>query len=325
MSVKASILIPVYNVEKYIIECLDSIRGQTFSDFEVILIDDGSSDRSGKICDDYAKKDSRFRVYHQKNQGVAVARENALRKAEGEYIFWCDADDYVSCDWLEMVLTTFERQNVDIVVFSYQEFESSGIRSKQIFYGDHIHNIKKNAVLNKNGFGMLWNWTAKRTLWVNEHIIANFSDDGYVVARIFLKTQKICEISDILYNYRRDNSYSLRHTLSFIGFKDVNMWEYRLQQCRKYFPEEESFCLGKLLHNLVRSYSLAVVFRNLTGREMKKAVKLLKEENFTEVKGYWKDKGLRWCILNQHFIPCLWYAKYKIWKQGQKMGKRELQ
>lgn len=96
-----SIIVPVYKVEKYLRRCIDSILAQTFTDFELILVDDGSPDRSGEICDNYSKNDSRIAVIHKPNRGASSARNTGLRIAKGNYIAFCDSDDVVSSMWLE--------------------------------------------------------------------------------------------------------------------------------------------------------------------------------------------------------------------------------
>ena len=98
-----SIIVPVYNVEKYLPRCIDSILNQTFSDFELILVDDGSPDRCGHICDEYAAKDERICVIHKRNGGVSSARNAALDIVQGEYVMFCDSDDYVEPDWLQVM------------------------------------------------------------------------------------------------------------------------------------------------------------------------------------------------------------------------------
>ena len=90
----ASIIIPVYQAEKYIRRCLDSVIHQTYKDFEVVIIDDGSTDKSGSICDEYASRDHRLHVYHQDNQGVTAARYAGMKNAKGKYLFGGEADDY---------------------------------------------------------------------------------------------------------------------------------------------------------------------------------------------------------------------------------------
>lgn len=95
-----SVIVPVYKAEKYLHRCVDSILAQSYTDFELLLIDDGSPDNSGAICDEYAAKDSRVRVFHKKNGGVSSARNLGLDNARGEYVTFCDSDDYVGEDWL---------------------------------------------------------------------------------------------------------------------------------------------------------------------------------------------------------------------------------
>ena len=127
ISPKASIIIPVYNAEKYIIRCLKSVLNQTYTNFEVLLIDDGSTDNSGKICDSYSRKDSRIYTYHQANMGQSVARNRALMKAQGKYIVFIDADDYVADTLLEKTIPKMESENIDILIFQHNEITDNGL------------------------------------------------------------------------------------------------------------------------------------------------------------------------------------------------------
>lgn len=111
-----SVIVPVYNVEKYLRQCIDSILAQTYKNFELILVDDGSKDKSGEICDEYAKKDPRIRVYHKKNGGASSARNYGLDNAKGEYISFCDSDDYVEPSWLSIFIDGMS--NADMVISS---------------------------------------------------------------------------------------------------------------------------------------------------------------------------------------------------------------
>ena len=116
-SVKISVVIPVYNVEKYLQECVNSVLRQTYTDFEVILVDDGSTDSGGRICDDYAQKDPRVRVIHQANGGLSVARNTGLRAAQGKYVYFLDSDDYIEDHTLEALIFLAEKESADIVFF----------------------------------------------------------------------------------------------------------------------------------------------------------------------------------------------------------------
>lgn len=109
-----SIIVPVYNVEKYIEKCLDSIINQTYENLQIILIDDGSSDASGRICDEYAEKDSRIQVIHQENRGVSNARNHGLNLAKGRYIGFCDSDDWIELDMYEYLYDLLKNSACDI-------------------------------------------------------------------------------------------------------------------------------------------------------------------------------------------------------------------
>lgn len=113
-SPKLSVIIPVYNVEKYLRRCVDSILGQTFPDFELLLVDDGSYDKSGEICDEYSCKDSRVRVFHKENGGPAKARNLALENMQGEWVTFIDSDDYIDSDGFAAMIAATD--NVDMVI-----------------------------------------------------------------------------------------------------------------------------------------------------------------------------------------------------------------
>lgn len=114
-SPKISVIVPVYNVQKYLSRCIDSILSQTFTDFELLLIDDGSKDNSGKICDEYAKKDERIKVFHEENRGVSSARNKGIENAFGKYISFIDSDDDIIDTYLEVLYQYI--QKCDIVFF----------------------------------------------------------------------------------------------------------------------------------------------------------------------------------------------------------------
>lgn len=123
-----SVIVPVYNVEKYLPRCIDSILAQTFTDFELILVDDGSPDNCGAICDEYAAKDSRVRVIHKANGGVSSARNAGLDAASGEYVTFVDSDDYLPHDFISSGITTCTQKKLDICLFGFDRVDKSGTR-----------------------------------------------------------------------------------------------------------------------------------------------------------------------------------------------------
>ena len=118
MQPKISVIVPVYKAEKYLHRCVDSILAQTFTDFELLLINDGSPDNSGVICDEYAQKDNRIRVFHKENGGVSSARNIGLDNAKGEWITFIDSDDYIEQGYFEIPLDT----TADLLIQNYESF-----------------------------------------------------------------------------------------------------------------------------------------------------------------------------------------------------------
>lgn len=129
--IKFSVLIPVYNVENFITECIDSLLNQTYQNFEVILIDDGSTDSSGNICNEYVKKDKRIKVYHQTNQGLIMARRNSIAKASGDFCLFLDSDDYWDYDLLETINQIICEYDCDLVIYKYKR-----VSKKRVFISE---------------------------------------------------------------------------------------------------------------------------------------------------------------------------------------------
>lgn len=134
-----SIIIPVYNVTQYLNECIKSVVNQSYKDFECILIDDGSSDGSEIICDQWAQQDNRIRVIHQPNQGVSKARNKGIAEAQGEYITFIDSDDWIDSNYLNTLLQPIEEYNVDLVVCGLQQHYSNGTFKNYSYKTGIIH------------------------------------------------------------------------------------------------------------------------------------------------------------------------------------------
>lgn len=147
-----SVIVPVYNVEKYLPKCLDSIIAQTYQNIEIILVDDESPDRSGLICDEYAERDSRIKVIHKKNAGVNEARIAGFKVSSGEYITFVDSDDYVSPLYVERLYAPFEKYDVDFScvqwIYVNGEKQKPDVRSRQGYFDSNaLKNVLKNDFL----------------------------------------------------------------------------------------------------------------------------------------------------------------------------------
>ena len=115
---KLSVIIPIYNVEKYLDRCIKSICNQTYENLEIILVDDGSTDGSPEMCDQYVEKDKRIKVIHKQNGGLSDARNVGLEYATGQYIFFCDSDDYVERDLISECMESISKDSIDILIFA---------------------------------------------------------------------------------------------------------------------------------------------------------------------------------------------------------------
>ncbi len=130
-----SLIIPVYNVEKYLDKCIQSVLAQTYDNFEVILVDDGSTDNSGKMCDEYAEKDGRVRAFHQVNSGVCHARNVGINSARGEFISFIDADDFIDEKYLEILVNAQMEKNYDFTLCEFTNLdEKTGISARKVSY-----------------------------------------------------------------------------------------------------------------------------------------------------------------------------------------------
>lgn len=216
ISPKASIIIPVYNAEKYIIRCLESVLNQTYTNFEVLLIDDGSTDNSGKICDIYSRKDSRIHVYHQINKGQSSARNKALMKAQGKYIVFIDADDYVADTLLEKTIPKMESEDIDILIFKHKEITANGIipfinefEKKNIDINNLTIKEIRQLILMDEISNLMWNKIYKKSIWEKLQFPNGYCyEDLYICPEIFLNAENVKHISKVLYYNNRTNIQS---------------------------------------------------------------------------------------------------------------------
>jgi len=217
---KISIVIPVYNVELYLRKCIESILAQTYIDFECILVDDGSLDNCPMICDEYATRDHRVIVIHQKNSGVSAARNAGLNRAKGEWIGFVDSDDWCDPGMFEYLLKNAEEYQADISICGYRTIEEGNkiVHSSQLH--PHLIMNSKNAVkrliLNKCINAPNWNKLVKRQLFLcNDEILRydetiRYGEDKLLMFYLFKRADKIVYFPQAYYNYfRRSDSISM--------------------------------------------------------------------------------------------------------------------
>lgn len=201
-----SVIIPVYNVAAYLPECLDSVLNQDHEKLEVILIDDGSKDESGTICDRYAARDGRIRVIHQQNAGAAAAKNAGLRIATGEYLSFVDSDDYLEPNVYGYMLETLKDSGADAAQFAFRDVYKNRTEDQILHSGRAVVDGKEYLARFPNDWtcALLWNKLYKRSLYDGVLFEEGHKiDDEYFTYRGFLKPCKVVCDDRIIYNYRK--------------------------------------------------------------------------------------------------------------------------
>ena len=199
-----SVVVPVYNISDYVSKCLDSIRRQTYLNLEIIVVDDGSTDGSGKICDAFGKRDDRFRIFHKKNGGLSSARNFGIEKAKGETVALIDGDDYVDIDFIKVMHQAMENDGADIAVCGY----NNSLPNREVLSGK-IATVRL-LVGQENMDIIACNKLYKKELFKDNNIkypIGCKYEDSLTTYKIMAAAGKITYVSRSLYNYvRRDDS-----------------------------------------------------------------------------------------------------------------------
>lgn len=258
MNETISIIIPVYNVEKYLNKCLNSVIEQTYKNIEVILIDDGSTDNSGKICDEYAKNDIRIKIIHQQNGGVSTARNNGLEHATGKYITFVDSDDYIEKEMIETMAKKIMKKNADIVICGVTDRdEENNIINQSLNKKENVFNnieaIKE--MLDEKLFNCVcWAKLYKKELFSDIEFNAKIriAEDMDVLYRVFYKSDKIVQISERLYNWTSRGDSATKG-------KDMSKWQDEIDVCENIIKFCEENC------NEIEDYAVKRYIRiNLT-------------------------------------------------------------
>ena len=233
MALKISIIIPVYNSENTLRRCIDSVLNQTFTDFECLLIDDGSKDRSGEICDEYAQMDSRVRVFHKENGGVSSARNVGLDNARGEWITFCDSDDTVTGEWLQNAASICSGK--ELVVQGFYPSNPEGFNTSGKFEKLDLPVVQGLSYLyNCSAFGYVWNKMFLGRI-ISEHAIRFCSD----------------------LTFKEDEVFSLQYCvyISRIQFSDKQGYYYNVPDWDNKYHDHNDFEVSFLIYEAYLSIS----------------------------------------------------------------------
>lgn len=278
-----SVIIPVFNKEKYLDDCLTSVLKQTLKDIEIICINDGSTDNSQTILENYSMKDSRIKILKQNNQGPGSARNEGLKIANGEYIFFLDADDWIELNTLEKVYDNAKENNSELVLFNAIEHLPENKFRKRIYYPQDINGTfnyhdKKDIVMN--------NYLIVCTkLHKNDFIKENqiqFSDTGlfedvYFHIKSMIRAEKVSYLNEIFYNYRRTET-NTRQSKSLQNNKNYEFLHI-LDEIKKLLTQEQIY--GQLEENYI-NFKLTELKNLFENNEDKKEFYVLLKNDFNK-------------------------------------------
>ena len=320
-----SVIVPIYNVQENLKRCIESIVQQTYKNLEIILIDDGSSDDSGIICDNFAKLDKRIIVIHQKNQGPSNARNTGLKISKGKYIGFVDGDDYIDSRMYELLYNNLIKYKAQIStcdfekVYSNVNLKKQNIMHKKSYAIDNSMAIKlllEDKIINN----YVWNKLYIKELWNNEYFPdkKKFEDLG-TIYKILQKAKKVAIYRCKLYKYVinensitnniKDDSSVLNYiemTNTMLNFVEYNYpnFEESVKKARcKYIINWHTMCIKNNLKNLYDSDTLI--------KQYSKFEKIIKE--------YGIIKSTKYCNLKHKIIGTILYFNRKcVWNLGQK-------
>lgn len=275
-----SVIVPIYDVEKYLARCVDSIVNQTYKNLEIILVDDGSPDRCPQMCDDYAEKDSRIKVVHKKNGGLSDARNVGIAVATGEYISFIDSDDYVSDDFFECLLDVMNKENSDIAecsVVKFYEDNRFDEFSDDLSVKTYDTQDAMSALIAENPFHQhVWNKLYKTELVKDiPYAVGKLNEDEFWTYRVFGRANKVARINKTMYYYFQRSSsimgvgYNIRRLDALEG--KANRQKY----IENNFPDLSTQAKIDLYGSCMFAYQSVLKF--MSGADKKKALELIRK------------------------------------------------
>ena len=271
-----SIVVPVYKVEAYLNRCVDSILAQTFTDFELILVDDGSPDNCGKICDEYAEKDKRIKVIHQENGGLSAARNAGIEIAQGEWITFIDSDDWIHPSYLRVLYEAVTANGADVSVGRYKEVYDEDVDNGAINPDITMVNTEEFWVNNRTNATVAWGKLYKRSFFDElRYPLRKIDEDEYTTYKVLFKNKDIALVNVAIYwYYQNPNSIS---RMNYISVMDDVTQSFYEQYC--YFKDSE---FKKAYLMSIENYADSIsqgIWKMKADRSGQYAEKLEKERN----------------------------------------------
>lgn len=289
---KISVIVPVYNSSKYLRKCIESIIEQTYKNMEIILVNDGSTDDSGAICDEYAEKDERITVIHQKNAGESMADNRGLDICTGEYIGFVDADDRIAEDMYEFLYMALLKYDADISICGhYREDSEHGVygaendNGKIIVY-DSREAIRK-VVEDKEIHSFVWDKLYRRDLFTGFRFRQGvILEDIATMYKIFMRAKKIvvCNVPKYYYYQRKDSALHMRNEA--LNWDQFCVYKERKTVLEQDYPELRELLITSLVSFGIASYNTLLLKDSISGEEeqQKKEILSIIREHEKEIK-----------------------------------------
>lgn len=218
-----SVIVPVYNVADYLEQCLDSILNQTYKEFEVILVDDGSTDTSYSICDEYVKRDSRFHLFRQENKGLSAARNAGLELCKGGYVTFVDSDDFVSPEYLQGMIENLKQADADIAICEHYRLENGTFYFQKHDLNDREIISSRDAFkrIHQVNYAVAWGKLFKSSLFRYVRFpVGRVYEDSFTLPKLYMFCEKIVVLPDELYCYRQRSTSIINSQYSFEKIAD---------------------------------------------------------------------------------------------------------
>lgn len=260
-----SMVVPIYKVPEYIHKCLDSVISQSYHNLEIILVDDGSPDECGKICDEYASKDSRITVIHKENGGLSDARNAALDICKGEYVTFIDSDDYISSDYVEYLYDLLKNTDAELSICDFEYVSKTGKQFRNCNFDGIIKKMTQKEALAELCKGFLFTNSAWGKLYLTEHFKDIRYPKGYLFEdipttyKLFLKCNRIVFGRQAKYYYVYRSTAISRSQFSEKRLHAITFSEQMCADILKLYPDLDSLCANKLFNEYIYAFKLWAV------------------------------------------------------------------
>lgn len=310
-----SIIIPAYNVEKYLDQCLTSVTEQTYENLEVLLIDDGSTDNTGILCDQWGAKDQRIRVIHQENKGLALTRHIGIQQSRGEFLYFVDSDDYLDCDLCYRIMDIFMKNEVDIVSFNcYRVTETGTVQgvTEKAKVGCYSQKQALEELLLGNINNYFPNKMYKRHVFEGvDCVVGRVWEDVGTTYKLFFNAEKIYVTDEPLYYYRKRKN-SIVSKVSEKALCDIFCLRYQQYiDIKERYPDTAMFGLPNVLTASLNLYDRSL-WKDVDVEILRMAIDFLSQNKQDILSCISKKHAYRLYINHRKMYNTKRYAKHLV-------------